>query len=256
MFLKKEWFALAETYKVPVAVALDGLHKTKTIKEKGKTKVIPKKPKRPSKRIEVLFDAEKSILKSMEVPFDEYSEYVKSLGKEIQVSMVKRARQNVGELIHKMWLCVEKTSAVITKRRTAFLAPLSEQERKKINFNKAFVEKQIAEFRKRPDEYMESILSLSPKALFSKIVDPNQQGELAKIQLSYLTVVHPPDTKLPDAMITAFEEYCRAFGMRKIDAPHTKTKNRPQKVKFFEDEDQFGPEEGEIPEPVPIQDDE
>jgi len=141
----KRWFEFALTYKIPTPMILDGLHKTVTEKVKGKDVVKIKKPKRPSKRIEILSKLERNLIAEEEKPFIDYKEKMKSLGNEIPINLIKSTRDSLRELIQKMWAVVEKFSAPLTKRRTAMLAPLTEQERRKVIFNKAYVDRLRAE---------------------------------------------------------------------------------------------------------------
>jgi len=123
----KVWSTLAFTYNIPTPLILDGLHKKVVEKVKGKDVVHIKKPKRPSKRIEVLSKLEKQLIMQYEIPFDDYKKKMQDLGKEISINLIKSVREELKLLIQKMWLVVEKFSAPLTKRRTAMIAHLSEK---------------------------------------------------------------------------------------------------------------------------------
>jgi hypothetical protein len=137
----KAWSSLAVQYKIALPVVIEGLHKRVTEKVKGKDIVHIKKPKRPSKRIEVLSALEKKLIASFEKPFDDYKKTLKDLGNEISIGKIKGVRDVIRQHIHDMWAVVERFSAPLTKRRTALIAHLSENERKKLNFNKSFIDK-------------------------------------------------------------------------------------------------------------------
>jgi REP element-mobilizing transposase RayT len=147
MWLKFEaggrWSTLALTYKVSTPLILEGLHRTKIEKLKGKDIVRTKKPKRPSKRIEVLCNAEREILLKDENVFEDYKSYLKKLDKDVDIDKIKLQRDHIKDLITQMWTIVERYSAPLTKRRTILVAHLNEAQRKKMDFNKAFIQKHI-----------------------------------------------------------------------------------------------------------------
>jgi len=137
----KDWSSLALKYKVATPLILEGLHRKVVTKVRNKDEVRVKKPKRPSKRIEVLSPIEAKLIAEHEKAFDDYKKKCTSLGKEIEISSIKKTREELSTLIRDMWTVVEKFSAPLTKRRTALVSSLTEGERKKLNFNKAFIDR-------------------------------------------------------------------------------------------------------------------
>jgi hypothetical protein len=178
---------------------LEGLHKRVTEKVRGKDVVHIKKPKRPSKRIEVLSPLEKKLISQYEKPFDDYKETVKALGKEVKIGDIKSVRERLRAIIQAMWLVVEKFSAPLTKRRTALCNHLSEAERKKLNFNKAYIDK-LRSSNFAPCVYGDhaNLFTLSPVPILAKC-DPKYIIEANKVSFRvgyiFLEQTMTPDIK-------------------------------------------------------------
>jgi hypothetical protein len=203
--LDKRWKELAESYTVPTPLVLEGLHRKKVVKVKNKDKVQIKKPKRPSKRIEVLSPTEVKILEITEKPFNEYKDYVNGLEKEIAVSKLKAVRERVSELIRLMWLVVEKASAPLTKRRTPFMKSLSEAERKKHVMNKSFVDQAIQDQYFWHNTDMGDLYTLSPIPLVLKVGSDNMKvaASMCKfLKEKRILVPIDCDPMLADAMLS------------------------------------------------------
>jgi len=246
-YLQDEWIELAATYRVQVSAALEGLHKTKQVKEKGKLVTKPKKPSRPSRRIEVLSDVERNILITMEKPFDDYSFYLAELGKELEVRKIKEVRDKVSKLINEQWKVVEKTSATITKRKTYLTQNVSDSEKKKLNFNKSFVSKTLDELSQYPEKYIDVIRGLSPKPLLIKIADHDQIGELSRIEYSGAGVVIPEDCNLRGEYKLCFDIYIKMFNLnlfKETKSNKKKDKKRPPtRAEILADLETFDEEE-------------
>jgi hypothetical protein len=166
------WTALTGTYQVAVPLILEGLHRTVTEKGKNNKDVVRvKKPKRPSKRLEVLSPYEAKLIRGSEQAFDDYKAKIKTLGKVINISDIKKAREDLKVLIISMWNCVEKFSAPLTKRRTVFTAHLSESDRKRLNFNKQYIEMLRASNFRACIYDKSHIYTLSPIPLINKADD-------------------------------------------------------------------------------------
>jgi len=233
----KHWCVLAKSFEVPSSAVLEGLHRTKVVKEKGKDKILIKKPKRPSKRIEVLSLEEANILSFIEKPFDDYSEFIKSLGESIAINKIVETRKKVKSIIAAMWIVVEKVSAPLTKRRTAFLAHLSESERKKQNINKAFIESLKSEFFSPIKEDNNLFYTISPIPLLLKAVNKELVVEVSKIEISIHYIVIPQGTN--PLISNVVQTFANQTGIRVHDVrPSFKPKKkRATQVDQFSDEE-------------------
>jgi hypothetical protein len=248
----KYWLNLAMTYKIPTPMILEGLHKTVVEKVKGKDHVRTKKPKRPSKRIEVLSRLESELLRRYETPFDEYKTKMKSLGNEIDIKDVKEVRQKLKDLINSMWIVVEKFSAPLTKRRTAMCAHLTENDRKKLNFNKAYVDKLRSEqFSTVTMGDKANMYTLSPIPIFLKCQETKYVVSANKISMdiTYILVPKECDQDVRDIVY----DYARIIGVRPTDTlPEIRRKKRhgPSKTNWKDqaDYDEFlhDPEEQDL----------
>jgi hypothetical protein len=228
------WLERARNYKVPTPMILDGLHRTKVIKERGKDIVLTKKPKRPSKRIEVLTVEEANILRRMERPFDEYKEFLSNLGKEVAISDIRSVREKISRLIQAMWLVVEKVTAPLTKRRTALVAHMNENERKKVNINKNFIQSYINnQFADCKDDAAR-LYTLSPIPLFLKCGSQQEITSAAKceIKIQFFVVPDNIDTAVIECMIA----FSKITNVEMVTARPQRKKNRgPTQVEEFDD---------------------
>jgi hypothetical protein len=231
------WADLARNYKVPVPMILEGLHRTKVVKEKGKDIVLIKKPKRPSKRIEVLSVEEARILESLEKPFTQYKEFIRNLDKEIAIKDIKAARDSISKLIQAMWLVVEKVSAPLTKRRTALVAHMSESERKKVTINKAFIQSHVNN--NFADCKMDKavLYTISPIPLLLKCGFPEDVSSASKceVNLHYVVIPEQSTTTVQEVM-WSFSKLCNIECVN--TRPIAQRKRRgPTKVDEFDDAD-------------------
>jgi hypothetical protein len=192
----KGWRNLCLDLKVPTSAVIEGLHRRKTVREKNKDKIIIKKPKRPSKRIEVLSEFEREIIQSNENSFTEYKNYIKSLDKEIPIANISKVRERISADIQSMWLCVEKCSAPLTKRRTPLLKRLTQQERAKVSLSKPYVQDCITNkfswITDRNDLY-----TLSPIPLIMKVGSKQEitSVSLCSVETNYVLIpVHTVDS--------------------------------------------------------------
>jgi len=111
-----KWGKLLKSYKVPLSMITNNLYKKKEKVIKGKKKFIPIKPKKPSKRIEVLFQAELKIIKDDEGCFTEFKELVKSLAGGVSLDDVNKVTKELISLTTQKWQVVQKWSAPLTTR--------------------------------------------------------------------------------------------------------------------------------------------
>lgn len=207
------WINLAKEYTIPKSAALEGLHKTKKTKVKGVVKTEVKKPKRPSKRVEVYLEAERLILKQEEKSFDQYSSYVKSLPEGIAAVDLPAIRLEVARLIRECWLTVEKSSAIITKRRAILLANGSDKKNDK-DLTKAKVEKAIAEISKKDMyEALEDLLPMNPKKLLLKFCTPEDSLILTQMELSLKGYYLPGLDKLSPGSSAVMKEFIKVFNL-------------------------------------------
>jgi hypothetical protein len=216
---------------------LEGLHRTKLVKEKGKDIVLTKKPKRPSKRIEVLSVEEARVLEFLEKPFDEYKEYLTSLGKTVAIADISKARNHLSKIIQAMWLVVEKVSAPLTKRRTPLVSHLTENERKKTTINKGFIEAHKNNNFADCKDDKSNIYTLSPIPLLLKAGSREMISQAAKCDVDIHYILVPSDVEgiVRDCM-TAFSV------MTEIELVVTKPvkskkSRKAQKVERFSDEE-------------------
>lgn len=236
-----EWFNLALGYRIPVALALEGLHKSKTVKVKNRVETQIKKPKKPSKRIEVYLESERIVLSKLEEGFAKYSEYVKSLPKEgISASEIVNVRTTVRTMIASCWSIVERTSAIITKRRAPLLAEGSEKRNDK-DLTKAKVDKALEMLRQKPlHESWETLATINPKKLLIKIC-PEDALYLSKMELNHTGYVLPDIDKLSDNSRAVMEEFIKTFGLspgRTLAKAPKVSKRAQQRARYdIEDDD-------------------
>jgi hypothetical protein len=204
------WAALVGSYMVSVPLILDGLHRTVTEKgPKGKDRIRTKKPKRPSKRIEILSPIEAKLIKGCEKAFDDYKAKIKSLGKEIKISDIKATRDTLKGLIVDMWTCVEKFSAPLTKRRTILTEHLTESDRKRLNFNKQYMDMLRANHFSVCTHSKNHVYTLSPIQILLK-ADNMNAIYTNKIVFEQRNIVVPED--LPESIKDIFLEFASTIG--------------------------------------------
>jgi hypothetical protein len=239
----KHWAALARSFEVPTSMVLEGLHRTKVVKERSKEVTLTKKPKRPSKRIEVLSLEEANILIKLEKAFDDYSDYIKSLHESVPINKIVDVRKHIRELIAAMWLVVERVSAPLTKRRTAFTAGLSESEKKKININKAFVQSLENDFFSSVKADRALFYTISPQPLLIKALDRELLGELGKCEVNIHYILVPEGTN--PLIASCFQSFGTKTATPVVERrPAGKNKKkRATKVEHFSDEDQRSDQE-------------
>jgi len=200
---------------------------------------LSKKPKRPSERVEIYSVAERMYLKKFEEPFEKYSELVNGLPANIKINQVKNVRQDVAKRIEECWLFVEKVSATITKRRSAFLCDIPEKDRKKINFNAAFVKTRIEEIKAGDIEYLQAIQYLSPIPLLAKLLGGEEVAALSTIKWSSARLVIPDIARFSPEVNGIFDEYVKTFALDEIRVrQHKREKASARKVEHFSDEEE------------------
>jgi hypothetical protein len=107
---------LLENYKVPSGKVFEGLYTMKEKVKKGKKKLIPVKPKAPSKRIEVLFAEERQYLEYHELPFADFKKLAISLKDGCPLADVESKVSEAIRLTKERWDVVKKFSAPLTYR--------------------------------------------------------------------------------------------------------------------------------------------
>jgi len=243
--LGAKWSNFARSFKVPTPMILEGLHRSKIIKEKGKDVTLTKKPKRPSKRIEVLSVQEANILTRLETPFDEYKNYLEHIGNEVDIDKIRIVRAKVSKLIQDMWKVVERVSAPLTKRRTALVSHMTDNERKKLNINKGFIQSCINnQFADCKDD-KGRLYTLSPIPLVLKCGSQEEVISASKcdVQILYVLIPYECAETVREVLVT----YASLINVPVVDQrPVIKKKSRKaQQVEEFED-DTFAPRR-EIP---------
>jgi hypothetical protein len=136
-----------------------------------------------------------------------------------------------------MWIVVEKVSAPLTKRRTAFVAHLSESERKKQNINKAFIESLKSEFFGSLKEDRNLFYTISPVPLLLKALNRELIVEVSKIEISIHYIVIPDNTN--ELIKTTINTFATQTGVQVFnERPSFKPrKKRATQVEHFSDED-------------------
>jgi len=125
-------------YNIPLGQALEGLHRSKTVKERGKDKIVPIHPNRPSQRIEVFSKAEQELLKQSENAFNRYDELLAPYKKEqsVAIKYVPAFRKAASKAINDMWEVVQRFTAPLTKRRTIAYTYISKKGKGTLSLTK------------------------------------------------------------------------------------------------------------------------
>jgi len=114
------WQFLNE-YKVPSSKVLEGLYRYKEKVVKGKKKSVPKKPKRPSKRIEVIYPEERLFIDMYEGCFIEFNNLTTRLKAGVAFSECEKEYLAAAGLTSKKWEIVKRFSAPLSYRRKVLL---------------------------------------------------------------------------------------------------------------------------------------
>jgi len=233
----KEWSSMAKSYQVPTPMILEGLHRTKVIKEKGKDVVQTKKPKRPSKRIEVLSVGEVKLLERLESPFDEYKAAVNSLGKSVAIKDIVKTRKDLSKIIQAMWLVVEKVSAPLTKRRTPLMSGLTENAKKRTTLNKAFLLKLSNSNFAECKADKNSVYTHSPVPLIVKCGSQEEVRAASNCEIEIHYIVCPPDCN--EVVRECMTQFSAMTKIELVDARPKKVKKskKAQRVDTFSDEE-------------------
>jgi hypothetical protein len=213
-----QWETLVQKYKIPTSMLLAGMHRTRIVKVKGKDTSVPKKPKRPSKRVEVFLTSEVQLLSKRESAFDDYKTLVKNLGDSVKVQDIVNARKDIAKAIDDMWKCVESVSAILTKRRTAIMTGM-DTKAKGFTFNKTLMTKCVAESFGHIRQNPEAMYTISPVPLLKKIGSSKTMIEISTIRFSKDGMTYPAELDDVDAIellreFVAITEY--AFTVQKV----------------------------------------
>jgi hypothetical protein len=99
-------------YLIPISEALKGVHREKIETVKGKKVSRPLHPRRPSEKIEVLFESEKTVIRRQEKAFDDYHHFTNAdENKSISITKIDTFRDKAREHIDACWKVVEKFAA-------------------------------------------------------------------------------------------------------------------------------------------------
>jgi len=189
------------------------------------------------------------LIQEDEKAFKDYKKLIADLPKEIELKDIKTKRAAIKSAINSMWLCVEKYSAPLTKRRTIMLSHLTDNERKRMVFNKAFVDKLRADNFSICLTDAASVYTLSPIPLLLKHQDSAISISANKITVHQGYMVIAKDVNINVREIVT--DFCRTINYRVLDqkiAMDNRSRKHSQKKVVWEDN-----EEGQMV-PVPDED--
>jgi virulence-associated protein VagC len=160
-------------YEIPLGVALEGIHRTKKIKERGREKVTTLHPRRPSERIEIFSEGEKLLIRPHETPFDHYEELLKPYQEAQKVSIkdVLELRLKAKRIINNAWEVVQNYTAPLTKRRTVAFTYISKKGKGGIALTRSSWDGLLETVRDKADH--------SDKSLFSPLEIERKSGVIS-----------------------------------------------------------------------------
>jgi hypothetical protein len=120
--------AVAESYKAPMSLVMEGLHRTKEVGAGAKKRKVTVHPNRPSERAGVLFEWEDRFLKANEKAFDRLKERMESIQKQSGVLLLEipKFRADVKRDIEECWTSMQKYARILTSREKALAALVKE----------------------------------------------------------------------------------------------------------------------------------
>jgi hypothetical protein len=123
---------------IPLGVAMEGLHRTRVIQDKGRQKTTIIHPNRPSQRIEIVSQGESKMVESDEIAFDNHKTLLDGFKETqmVEISRVIDLRKALKQSISNCWEVVQRYTAPLTKRRTVAMTYLSKRGKGSVNLNK------------------------------------------------------------------------------------------------------------------------
>jgi hypothetical protein len=175
---------------VPLSTVKHNLYKHTIKVTKGKKRSIPKKPRKPSKRIEILNSFEKSYIESFEQPWADLKDLNTTFKTGIPIYEADNLHRNMTEIISQQWNVVRKFTNYLTQKGKA-LTKLGRELGLRGTLNKNFKSEIISEVQRNAielwsDHYslMLSITSLDilddirMKKVYKNIFERNPRREL------------------------------------------------------------------------------
>jgi len=135
--IAEKWKFLT-SYKVPSSKVLEGLYRYKEKVVKGKKKSVPTKPKRPSKRIEVIYPEEKAFIEMYEGSFADFNSLTKKLKDGIPLDLCDKYHFDCSKLTRERWETVKRFSAALSYRRK-ILVKIAKELKLKTGLTKATI---------------------------------------------------------------------------------------------------------------------
>jgi hypothetical protein len=136
--IPSKW-SMLETYLIPCNKVLEGLYQTKEKMVKGKKKFVAIKPKRPSRRIEIIYPEERQYIEYSENCFSSFKKISDSIKGGCPMSKVIKVREELFLLTQMKREVVKKFSAPLSYRRKVFERIIKDHKLKK-NMNKGNLE--------------------------------------------------------------------------------------------------------------------